>query len=328
MKKSIYQESERYYAENYETIFRQSFETEGKDYLKDHDDGSPRLCRFCGKGIPEVSFKNTAHAVPEFLGNRDIISLNECDSCNSFFALNYEDHLSKWSLYARATSQIRSKRGKPKYHNLDGTLQIKSGESGLDIRLTDPDLFKKISTSSEPFSFRIPVDASSQKFIPLNAAKALVKAACSVCPFIDLKECKQTIDWLLNRTNMNLSTFPVLYMFTPGPLGNEVSEIILLKRKTDENIPYLWCVIQFGHHRLETFIPFCKPDQNWLSSEKTSRIIMHYYPSQFGTDWEYGEEKSYAMDWSSEKEIQTFATASFHVKEWTQINPSADTSGD
>ena len=57
-----------------------------------------------------MTFKSDAHAVAEFLGNRSILSLNECDECNARFATEYEDHLSKWSLFARSVSQVRGKK--------------------------------------------------------------------------------------------------------------------------------------------------------------------------------------------------------------------------
>jgi hypothetical protein len=48
---------------------------------------SERKCRFCGKSNPEVSFKKKAHLIPEFLGNKMLLSDFECDSCNYEFGL-------------------------------------------------------------------------------------------------------------------------------------------------------------------------------------------------------------------------------------------------
>lgn len=55
----------------------------------------PTTCRFCGKSTPEVKFQNDAHAIPQLLGNRKLILVDECDACNSFFAAKLEDHLGK-----------------------------------------------------------------------------------------------------------------------------------------------------------------------------------------------------------------------------------------
>jgi len=131
----------------------------------------------------------------------------------------------------------------------------------------------------------------------------------------------------MHRVKASLSDFPVLYGFTPGPLSNNVSEIRLIRRRTDAPMPYLWCVIQFGHHRLQTFVPFCIQDQNWLTSGKPSTFTMHHYPSRFGTDWEFGEEEYRRMDWSRENVTHTTATASFQVNEWIRITSPAESGG-
>ena len=89
--------------------------------LCDNENVGERKCRFCGKSKPEVSFRNTAHAIPEFLGNKSLISMNECDICNEFFANEYEDHLAKWFGPARSLCQMRGKKGTPKYKSKEFT---------------------------------------------------------------------------------------------------------------------------------------------------------------------------------------------------------------
>src|SRR4051812_14719952 len=121
-----------HYATRYEIIAQHRFVTPRPILLADHvrEDKAARRCRFCHRGEPEVTFKSDAHAVPEFLGNRSILSLNECDSCNTFFATEYEDHLSKWSLFARSASQVRGKKKKPTFKNPEETLRVGTGERG------------------------------------------------------------------------------------------------------------------------------------------------------------------------------------------------------
>ena len=327
MKQSVFDDSVKYYTEHYDEIFLSSFEGHDKVFLRDHDDHTPRICRFCGKGSPDTTFKNTAHAVPEFLGNRIIISLNECDSCNASLATNYEDHLSKWSLSARALSQIRGKRGMPKFKNPGGSLVVKSGQSGPDLEITDPAFFKELSEASESSEFRIPVDATSQKYAPVNAAKAIVKVACSICPTSDLEECRPAIDWLMQRTDDRLSRFPVLYMFTPGPVKSTASNVRLLRRKSETEIPYLWCIIQYGPHRLQTFVPFCPADRGWLNPNRRTNLKMKHFPSQFGPQWEHGDSELSCLDWAGEERKSSNANASVHIREWIRISPPNE-SGD
>ncbi|MGU5717188.1 HNH endonuclease [Aeromonas taiwanensis] len=49
-------------------------------------DGTSRLCRFCEKDENKTTFSNESHAIPECLGNHQLILLDECDVCNKFFS--------------------------------------------------------------------------------------------------------------------------------------------------------------------------------------------------------------------------------------------------
>ena len=224
MKQSVFDDAVNYYAERYEEIRRLPFIAEQKKSLSDHTDDTSRRCRFCGQGKPNVTFKKRAHAVPEFLGNRDILSMNECDECNEFFATNYEDHLSKWSQYLRALSQIKGKKGKPTFKTPNETMRISSGQDGLQISLSDPTVTSEPLHGVGSHTLPLPTDATSQLYIPLRAALTLVKIACSVCPTTDeLRQVAPAIGWLRSPDAINISYFMVMYAFTPGPIDNTAS---------------------------------------------------------------------------------------------------------
>jgi len=72
-------------------------------------------------------------------------------------------------------------------------------------------------------------------YVPLEAAKALVKSACSVCPKKELGQCRAAIDWVRGRREEGFTAFPVGFTFTRGVegLGDKVSHIILLRRKDE-----------------------------------------------------------------------------------------------
>ena len=52
------------------------------EYIVDPID---KVCRFCGKRYPDVKFKKKAHAISEFIGNKEFVLRNECDACNEKF---------------------------------------------------------------------------------------------------------------------------------------------------------------------------------------------------------------------------------------------------
>jgi hypothetical protein len=306
----------RHFADRYDIIAQYPFVAERPVLLYDHDpkDRDSRRCRFCGKGRPEATFKKVAHAAPEFLGNKAIRSMNECDSCNEFLAGNYEDHLSKWSLFARAVSQVKGKEGTPTFKNPGKTLRVESGETGLNIHLTDPSLKGRVLQEGGPQQFTIPADGMSAPYVPIRAAKALVKIACSVCPPGDLAQCKRAIDWLMGRCGFEISQFLVFYGFTPGPISNSASRVILLRRKADTAEPYLWSVVQSTGHRFQIFVPGCPADDKLFGSGRVTFPAHHYRIPEFGPDWPYGETKYGRLDWSGTEPVQTSASATFHVE--------------
>ena len=147
--------------------------------LCDHEHDSERKCRFCGKSKPEVSFKNEAHAIPEFLGNKSLILMNECDICNGFFAREYEDHLAKWFGPMRSLCQMQGKKGTPKYKS-DKFIAAR-GNKGLELFINSNSSIMNIKEGSSG-SFKIPVEMKTKPYIPVRAAQAFIKSAISVLP--------------------------------------------------------------------------------------------------------------------------------------------------
>src|SRR5690554_4727253 len=97
---------EAYFVSRYVKIAEHWFHTEEQTELRDYEADADRRCRFCGRGKPEVRFKKLAHAVSDFLGNQSIISMNECDECNTFFGEGCEDHLGKASMLHRTLAGV------------------------------------------------------------------------------------------------------------------------------------------------------------------------------------------------------------------------------
>src|ERR1700751_771318 len=121
-------EGAEYFEKRYEIIANYPLAAEKKIYLSDSPDKNSNLCRFCGRGKPDVKFKKVAHAVSEFLGNKVLISRNECDACNQYLADHGEDDFSKWLGPLRSASGMKGKHGRPIY-KADG-IRIEHGPQG------------------------------------------------------------------------------------------------------------------------------------------------------------------------------------------------------
>jgi hypothetical protein len=73
-------------------------------------------------------------------------------------------------------------------------MRVETKDDQLAFEFFDPVLMGDVMRLEEPFEFRIPTDATSQPYVPLRAAGALVKIACSICPKELLSECQPAID--------------------------------------------------------------------------------------------------------------------------------------
>jgi hypothetical protein len=301
----------KHYRENYEVAAYYLFAACETTFLTDHASIEDRRCRFCQLGRPDVSFSAEAHAIPALLGNHSVFSNNECNTCNKFLADNYEDHLGKWSNYGRSMVGVQGRK-MPKHKASDGSRVERDG-TGVRIHLpkSDPNLAADLKAKDAPFEYTPPIDGESQPYVPLRAAMALIKVACSLCPTGDLDQCVPAIDWLMGRKQARLTPFPVLFHFTPGVVPDSESAVLLLRRRSEEALPYFWLVLQYKNFGLQTFVPFCPKDSRWFREDAEATFSLVYHPSKFGPNWPFGLTKYGRLDWSSNKPEQTTSTVSF-----------------
>ena len=310
-----------FYDQHYSIVFDSELTVGHHIKLADQQDKEGRICRFCGLGKPQVTVRKVAHAVPEFLGNKSLVSQNECDACNEKLAYEYEDHLSKWFGPMRTVSQIKGKSGVPTYKNKD--IRIEMGEKGLKIGIVAEDLESSLKFDG-PFSFKIPVPTPAQAHVPLRAAKALLKVACSICPLELLGECQPTIDWLMSRMKARFSVFPVLFAFTPGPNPYREGRVLLLRRKSNARLPFLWCVLATSNFRFQFFVPFC-PSDTWMAPGDSVQLTLSHFPDVFGDEWPHGKTRFGVFDWSGTDAVVREQSVCFHVDrvEKVDIKPDA-----
>lgn len=102
----------RFFDDNYVPSIVFHLNQENKIYLGEKYN---RKCRFCNKIDGEVTFKNIAHAIPEFTGNKKLIAYYECDICNSKFSRLLESHMANYMNFWHTFSQVKGKKGVPSF---------------------------------------------------------------------------------------------------------------------------------------------------------------------------------------------------------------------
>ena len=79
-----------------------------------------RICRFCNKGVPDVSFKKEAHVITQQWNRSKTVSHFECDNCNDRFSV-FESDFGHFFLIERSLFGHNKKKGKPKFKTDKGT---------------------------------------------------------------------------------------------------------------------------------------------------------------------------------------------------------------
>ena len=241
----------------------------GRIYL-----GEPGRCRYCHKEKPEVSFSEEAHAIPHLLGNNEIFSYDECNSCNKFFGDGYDDDLSKYLGGRRSLSQIRGKKGVPSYKTNQKHSRIDVEEDGIKMINTEGDDILQINEESNTVEFTL----QRQPYSPLGVYNSFVKMALALAPQDILPLLDSTRQCLVQDDIDNCLLFDPFMIETfipgPGPMKNEIFAM-LLKRSEEVNIPPLMFGLFVSNYCFQIVVPCPESDQNLEGQEVRFPIIPH-----------------------------------------------------
>jgi len=258
MKLKDFERISREYNENYFVVFANIAESsQDKVIIED----PLKKCRFCEKSEPDVSFKKTAHAIPELIGNKRIFLNNECDICNLKFSQLLEDHLGKYLGLWRTMMQIRGKNGFVSYKAPDGISRVDMGSSGLEIKSFEEEPI--FETNDEEKT--VTIKGYRQPYVPIAVFKCFVKMALSVIPHGLLIYFNDTKNWLLENSH-EITSYDIQPIFTiassvPGvkPFGD--FSIIVLCRKNDAlKVPFMQMIVFFGNLGYQIIVPCKKMD--------------------------------------------------------------------
>lgn len=292
-----------------------SLNWEGVKYLGTKQD---QICRFCQKSNPEVTFKKKAHAIPEMIGNKRLLSHYECDNCNQFFS-DMENHLGNYTSFWRAVSQVSGKRGFPKYkkdleiHSVEGQLQI--GDYIDDPAIIHDDENKKLI-----------IPGMRDPYIPVAIYKCFVKMALTLMPESEMQHFRKTIEWIMepDHTKMKCPISLLAFVqFTPGfkVYPHPCNWLFFRKDALGSDIPYSIYAVCFSNLMFQITIPHCECDDNFLAylkeggQVKIPALPSPYYedhplgPSQVrvkdlsGTDWIRGEKEYITISYDHKDEI-------------------------
>ncbi|QEC69651.1 HNH endonuclease [Panacibacter ginsenosidivorans] len=226
-----------------------------------------RLCRFCKRKYPAVTFRNDAHIIPEALGNRYLTSEFECDECNQKFG-KLDDQLIKFIGVSRSLNGTKAKKKTkiPKYPSADKKVLVQNKEfysdkDALNIELTQHGNGSFIYDETNSL---YKINFLKNPYMPLLVFQSLLKMAICVMNEKEIEDYEHAIEFLHVKKDLirELSGLLLSGYLLPLTFGHEYPLIFLFKKKNfEDNIPTHVFVLHAKNIMLEIKIPLNKNDK-------------------------------------------------------------------
>ena len=182
-----------YYEKNYDLLVGQNSNFFEEEYLGDPKN---KVCRFCGKQEPEVTFNDKPHVFPIATGNKFLLSYYECDECNHFFGDYLEGEFQNFFSFQNNLYKVSGRKGKiPLVQSNDNYNKIKVIDKNSDEKIH---LISDIAGKEHVKIDKGDIILSSPDItiIPIAIYKCLTKMALTIMPNNELQNFRETISWV------------------------------------------------------------------------------------------------------------------------------------
>lgn len=214
---------------------------------------SIKCCRFCKKPYSPQAFSQRTHIVSESLGNRGMISTDECNDCNNLFSRIEQDFFIA-NKYFLILDNIIGKNGNSPCFDQGNFKFYNSGEH-LVIQVPSSEK-KPILRSIKNGQLLIERMGNNDKFRPINVYKSLVKYALSILPSEKLIFFNNTVEWIRENDNHNAKIcLPPVFHTVVSPTKFPVIKTFI-HTSSDVKIPFAWGVFQCASIKYFFIIPF------------------------------------------------------------------------
>lgn len=244
-----------------------------------------RVCRFCQKSVPNVSFNKKAHAISEALGNKNVILYDECDLCNEKFGRNIEGDLITYLKLFRTFFGVNGKGGRKKIKGKNFEA-FKDNENKIQINFKSIDDRPKVG---EKYNLKLDFE---EKIINQNIYKTLCKYFLSVIDTNQLENFEKTIKWIKNE--FDVEQLPLIGEAINYQTFRYHPELIYFLRKSENNssIPFAVCQFFFTCKMFLYIIPFSKKDTQTFDHDIDWKEIMKSLSHLQFQDWSFNDYSS------------------------------------
>lgn len=257
--------------DNYRLIH---YEQERRQVRIGEPDKNKRRCRICGESMPTVSYSRDAHTISEGLGNKSIITNDECDKCNEDLGREIEQDLMTYLSPMRTFMSVKGKNGLPKIKDDSFVLYENApGKIHIDLFEQDEPEMKhwELEQNGDDFKWTF---THPQMLNPQDVYRAVVKYAIGVMEDAELLYFQDTIAWV--RKIKTATDLPRLCFYLDNnPKSDEKPCItVFFRKRDDKSLPYCFVELQVSGVVIFGVIPFCNQDDRTFSKEADWNHLM------------------------------------------------------
>jgi hypothetical protein len=213
--------------------------------------GQPGRCRFCQTDDPRL-FDNVSHTMPEALGNKWIVSADECDSCNRLFA-SYDDALAKSVGPVLTLGGTAGKNNRVRQTGrTNGPAVIRhgaaDGQRQISVRMNGLPFADAVALNPQTGDIRFRTPVAVERFVPRRAFKALAKAALALMPADEMPRFSRMREWILTP-NDEVAIGALYVGMSFGSVGNApplIAAALLRRTGAGAGEPYMAFVLSVG----------------------------------------------------------------------------------
>ena len=265
-----------------------------------------KICRFCKKANPKVSFNTIPHIIPELFGRNKWISNFECDECNKRFQ-KVETDTSTMIQHYLSILQLKTKNGVPIFQSAK-----KPYEYPTTIKSVNNNPSFHFGENLDHFEYdeenkSITLFLKTKRFRPFFVYKTFLKIGLSLLTNEELTENNHYLNYLNSEEPINDGsqfwiTFRYILKTKYYPTPN--AQLYKAKNTIEGNnaFPEYILILFFANVVFQFFLPISRKNDNEFSSDKELAIVP--YPS-------YGLEDN----------LQQLGKVEIHNLDLNEINP-------
>jgi|GEM_PF-2463346 len=242
--------------------FADKFLTPPEQAMRKLNSPTSRICRFCKGSSPETNFREDAHIIPQFLGNKYLISEFECDNCNSLFG-TYDNDLANWIGITRSVAGTQGKTGIPTFKSPGERLTARHveffNEKATRISTPVPD---RETIDINPQTGITTINYKKLPYTPIKVYKALLKMALSAVPSEEAEDYRSAFNFLIEQgENHNFQVFArVMVNVQPATRFAVPFGVLFTKKDPEAKLPKHVFVLHYESHLYAFPLPFNRTD--------------------------------------------------------------------